>query len=251
MALGTPRGTVYLVGAGPGDPELMTLKAARLLSEAEAVVHDALVDPSILERIAPEAERWYAGKRGGDHYLTQDEINELLLELAGRLDVVVRLKGGDPYLFGRGAEEQEFLVHRGVRVEVVPGVTSALAVPACAGIPLTHRDLASMAVIVTGHQRVDGRFESVDWCQLGALPATLSILMGVKNIEEVVSGLIRGGRSPETCTAVIQWGTTTRQRVVEATLGTIVEQITIHRVGPPAVLVVGDVVGLRRKLTCS
>ncbi len=241
-------GRVVLVGAGPGDPELLTLKGARVLSEADAVVYDALVDRAMLERVPEGAELHFAGKRGGTHYLSQDRINALLAELAGRLDLVVRLKGGDPYLFGRGAEEQEYLAGRGIEVEVVPGVTSALAVPACNGIPLTHRDHVSMAVLVTGHQRTDHSGPPVDWPRLGALPATIAVLMGIGNLEGVVEGLMAGGRPAHTGAAVIQWGTTPRQRLVRATLGTIVERVRQEGLGPPSVLVVGDVVGVRDRL---
>ena len=246
------RGKVFLVGAGPGDPELLTVKGARLLSEADAVVYDALVDPIIMDHVSADAERWFAGKRGGEHYLPQEKINELLVELAGRLEVVVRLKGGDPFLFGRGAEEAEYLSHRDVPVEVVPGVTSAIAVPECIGIPLTHRDHASMTIIATGHRRIDSYNRShIDWGQLGALDATLSILMGAKRLPKIVEGLLAGGRSPETEVAMIQWGTTERERFVVATLGTIVDVASRAELGPPAVLVVGDVVSVRRRLGFS
>jgi uroporphyrin-III C-methyltransferase len=241
-------GTVYLVGAGPGDPELLTLKGARLLSEADAVVYDALISPELLARVPEKAERWFAGKRGGEHYLPQEEINVLLVGLAARLDVIVRLKGGDPYLFGRGAEEQEHLVRHGVPVVTVPGVSSALAVPASVGIPLTHRDHASMAVIATGHRREDQVSPHVDWGQLGRLPATISVLMAMKNLDEVVAGLLEGGRSPGTGAALIEWGTTERQRVTIATLESIVERARRARVAPPAVLVIGDVVHIRQRL---
>jgi uroporphyrin-III C-methyltransferase len=240
---GKGKGTVYLVGAGPGDPELLTLKGARLLSEADAVVYDALVSESILERSGPDAEMCFVGKRGGQHFVPQDEINDLLVELARRHSKVVRLKGGDPYLFGRGAEEEHHLRARGVSVEVVPGVTSAIAAPAAAGIPLTHRDHASAVVIATGHRRADeGDFARDHWSKIGRVDATVSVLMGVKNLEEIVAGLMAGGRDPETPAALIQWGTTERQRELVATLGTIAERQRQEGFGPPSVLVVGSVV---------
>ena len=239
---GNKKGTVALVGAGPGDPELMTLKGVRLLQVADAVVYDALISPEILAHVAPAAERHFVGKRGGSHYVPQEETNELLLELASRWDLVVRLKGGDPYLFGRGAEEEAFLRSHGVGVQVVPGVTSAVAVPAAVGIPLTHRDCASAVVIATGHHRGDNCCDPLDWAQIGALGATVSVLMGVRRLPEIVGGLMAGGRSAETPAALIQWGTTERQREVFATLGTIAEEARQAGLGAPSVLVVGDVV---------
>ena len=240
-------GTVYLVGAGPGDPELLTLKGARLLSTAGAVVYDALVSEGILALISPSAERCFVGKRGGRHFVPQEETNDLLVNLAGRHGSVVRLKGGDPYLFGRGAEEEAYLRSKGIHVEVVPGVTSAIAVPGAAGIPLTHRDHASAVVIATGHRRADGadRLNPLDWEQIGGLDATVSVLMGVKNLEEIVAGLQAGGRSPETPAALVQWGTTPKQRELVATLATIVDRAREEGFGPPSVLVIGTVVDLR------
>lgn len=244
----TRPGTVYLVGSGPGDPELLTLKGARLLSEAGAVVYDALVSEGVLEQISPEAERCFVGKRGGRHFVTQDETNDLLVELSARHESVVRLKGGDPYLFGRGAEEEDYLRARGVPVIVVPGVTSAIAAPAAAGIPLTHRDHASAVVIATGHRRADhDTFDRRHWEKIGNVDATVSVLMGVKNLEEIVEGLQAGGRSPDTPAALVQWGTTERQRELVATLGTIVELQKREAFGPPSVLVVGSVVDVRAR----
>lgn len=243
-AASAPRrlGKVFLVGAGPGDPELLTLKAARLLSEADAVVHDALVSDEILDHAPAGAEIHDVGKREGRHIVPQREISALLAELAGRRRCVVRLKGGDPYLFGRGAEEESFLLQRGIPVEVVPGVTSAVAVPAVTGIPLTHRDHASAVVIATGHRRGDTVCGGLDWCALGGLDATVSVLMGVRNLDQITEGLIAGGRSPSTPAALIQWGTTPRQREVVATLATLVERAKEAGLSAPAVLVVGDVV---------
>ena len=243
-------GTVYLVGAGPGDPELLTLKGARLLSEADAVVYDALVSSEIMERVSHDAARHFVGKREGKHFVPQDQTNELLYTLARHHSKVVRLKGGDPYLFGRGAEEEAYLAERGVCVEVVPGITSALAVPAYAGIPLTHRDYASAVVIATGHLRKECKEDCLDWEQLGALPATISVLMGVKNLSEIVSGLLRGGRAPQTPAAIVQWGTTERQRELVATLETIVDEVAKEGLGAPSVLIVGDVIRHRNVCAC-
>ncbi len=238
-------GKVYLVGAGPGDPELLTIKAARLLRAADAVVYDALVSNEILDHVREGATSIYVGKREGRHSLPQEEINALLYKLIQQHDLVVRLKGGDPYLFGRGAEEEASLRQRGVDVEVVPGVTSALAVPAAAGIPLTHRDHASAVLIATGHRRSGSACREGEWRCFGELDATLSIVMGVKNLSAIIAGLIEGGRSPSTPAAMIQWGTTPRQREVFATLETLAERVQSAGLGAPSVLVVGSVVGHR------
>jgi uroporphyrin-III C-methyltransferase len=246
MAETTP-GKVYLVGAGPGDPELLTLKAARLLQEAEAVVYDALVSPEILAHVGEGAERRFVGKREGRHPVPQEEINEILVELGRSHRVTVRLKGGDPYLFGRGAEEECYLREHGIVVEVVPGITSALAVPAAAGIPLTHRDFASAVVIATGHRRIDMARHALDWRSLGALGATVSVLMGVSNLDEILGGLMEGGMAATTPAALIQWGTTPRQREVVATLGTLIDAAKDAGIGAPSVLVVGEVVTHRCK----
>lgn len=238
-------GIVYLVGAGPGDPELLTIKAARLLGEADAVVYDALVSPEILSHVTDKAERRYVGKREGRHSVPQDEINEILVELGKKHTITVRLKGGDPYLFGRGAEEECYIREHGVRVEVVPGITSAIAVPAAAGIPLTHRDHASAVVIATGHRRIDASRAGMNWEGLGALGATVSVLMGVKNLDEIVSGLLAGGMAPDTPAALIQWGTTPRQREVVATLESLVAAVREAGLGAPSVLIVGSVIDHR------
>lgn len=244
-------GTVYLVGAGPGDPGLMTVRGAQLLARAGAVVHDSLVAPELLALIPERAERHHMGKRGGAAHrqanVPQQETNELLAELATRHAVVVRLKGGDPYLFGRGAEEEAFLRARGVPVEVVPGVSSALAVPAAAGIPITHRDHTAAVVIASGHRRADRAAPgpAQDWARLGALEATVVVLMGVGSLGEIAAGLAAGGRSPDTPAALVEWGTTPRQRQLFATLGTIAALALEQGFAAPAVLVVGSVVALR------
>ena len=240
MSPGT--GTVYLVGAGPGDPDLITVKGARLVASAEALVYDALVDQRIVGRARLDAELHFVGKRRDDHALEQDEINALLVELAGRFRVVVRLKGGDPFLFGRGAEELSFLAARGVPVVVVPGVTSAIAAPAYAGIPLTDRHLAGAVVIATGQRGREA--EPVDWLRIGGLDATVAVLMGVERLGEIAAGLIAGGRAADTPAALVEWGTTPRQRVLTATLETIEARARADGFEPPSVLVVGQVVTL-------
>ncbi len=240
------RGVVYLVGAGPGDPELLTLRAARLMREAEVVVYDYLVSDAVLGFVNPRAERIYAGKRQGCHALSQDEINRLLLALARRGRRVLRLKGGDPFVFGRGGEEAEFLADHGVRFEVVPGVTAASGASAYAGIPLTHRDRARAVVFVTGHLK-DGSCE-LDWPMLARPRQTVVIYMGVTRIAEICGQLVAHGLDAATPAAVIEKATTPMQRVVTATVGTLAEVAAAARVRPPALIVVGEVVALRPAL---
>jgi uroporphyrin-III C-methyltransferase len=240
-------GKVFLVGAGPGDPKLLTIKAAELLKTAEVVVYDRLVNAEIL-KLAPEgAEKIYVGKRTGKHELTQEKITELLLKKAQEGKRVVRLKGGDPFLFGRGGEEAEALAQNNIAFEVVPGVTSAIAAPAYAGIPLTHRDFASSVAIVTGHRAGDGE-RSVDWAKLAGSADTLVILMGVESLEGIAGKLVEGGLNPNTPVAVIEQGTLKQQRSVVGKIGTIAKEVKAKGVKPPAVIVVGEVATLGEKL---
>ena len=204
-------GTVFLVGAGPGDPGLVTLKAVRAMAEAEVVIYDHLVDEAILSHVHRGARMIYAGKEGGRHTLSQDEINRLIVSHAKEGRRVVRLKGGDPFIFGRGGEEALVLAAEGIPFEIVPGVTSASAVPAYAGIPVTHRGSASMVVFVTGHEDPTKDEDSVDWGYLAGFTGTIVVLMGVKRIEENVNALIAGGKSPDTPSALISRGTTPAQ----------------------------------------
>ncbi len=236
-------GQVYLVGAGPGDPGLLTLKAVRILEKADVVVYDHLVADVILDRIPSRAERIYAGKEAGCHTMNQGAINALLEERARGGQTVVRLKGGDPFVFGRGGEEAEYLAAHGIPFEVVPGVTSAIAVPAYAGIPVTHRGVAASLVIVTGRAGPIGEAPDVDWERVAGAD-TIIVLMGVANHDELVRRLIAGGRSPETPVAAIRWGTTAQQRVVVGTLETIAVRIREAPLRPPGILVVGPVVSL-------
>jgi uroporphyrin-III C-methyltransferase len=240
------RGVVYLVGAGPGDPELLTLRAARLMREAEVVVYDYLVSDAVLGFVNPRAERIYAGKQQGCHALSQDGINQLLCALARRGKRVLRLKGGDPFIFGRGGEEAEFLAARGVRFEVVPGVTAASGASACAGIPLTHRDHARAVVFVTGHLK-DGSCE-LDWPMLARPRQTVVIYMGVTRIAEICGQLVAHGLAAATPAAVVEKATTPSQRVVTATVGTLAEVAAAAGVRPPALIVIGEVVALRPAL---
>lgn len=240
-------GKVYLVGAGPGDPGLLTLRAKELLQAAEVVIYDYLANEAFLQYAPAEAERIYVGKKGGDHTLSQNEINALLVE-KGRGKMVVRLKGGDPFVFGRGGEEAEDLVAAGIPFEVVPGVTAAIAVPAYAGIPLSHRDYTASMAFVTGHERDDKDASKINWDKLATAVGTLVFFMGIKNLPVICRELITHGRPPETPAAVIRWGTTPEQRTVVGTLANIVERVEQAKIKPPAIVVVGEVVALREKL---
>ena len=241
-------GIVYLVGAGPGDPGLFTLRGMELLQQAEVVIYDGLVNPELLRFAPPTAEVIYGGKHDRTRSVSQDEINALLLTKAREGKRVVRLKGGDPYVFGRGGEEAEVLAEAGIRFEVVPGVSSFHAVPAYAGIPLTHREHNSMVTIVTGHDDPLSPANKLDWAQLAKTPGTLVVLMGLRNIPQIAAMLVAHGRSPDTPVSIISRGTTRRQAVVAGTLATIASQLAEARLSPPAVTVIGEVVKLREKL---
>lgn len=238
-------GKVCLVGAGPGDPGLLTIRGLELLQKAEVVVYDRLVNPVILEKVSPEATRIFVGKLTGFHHLPQEQINHILISHARRGLLVVRLKGGDPFIFGRGGEEAEALLEAGIPFEVVPGVTSAIAVPAYAGIPLTHRKLSSSFAVITGHEACKME-PSVDWQQLATAVDTLVILMGLKNFPVIVNKLLAHGRSSATPVALIRWGTTELQQTVVGTLADITDKAALLE--PPVVVVIGDVVSLREQL---
>lgn len=241
-------GKVILVGAGPGDPGLLTVRAAEALAAADVVVHDALVNPAVLARAREDAEKIYAGKRAGDHAIPQENLNELLVERARAGRLVVRLKGGDPFVFGRGGEEAEALAAAGIPFEIVPGVTSAIAAPAFAGIPLTHRDWASTVQFITGHEDPAKATPAVDWAHLGHTTGTQVILMGAERLGAIAAALTAGGRPGTTPVAVIQNGTLGSQRTVTGTLENIAGKVTAAGMGAPAVIVVGEVVALRERL---
>jgi uroporphyrinogen III methyltransferase / synthase len=242
-------GVVYLVGAGPGDPKLITLRAAELLESADVVVYDHLASPLLLSH-CPNAKLIYVGKQSSDHTMTQDDINALLVEqgLLGRR--VVRLKGGDPFVFGRGGEECQALHEAGVRFEIVPGITAAIAATAYAGIPVTHRDFNSSFTLVTGHEKDDGaRHDSeIDFAALAKLPC-VAFYMGAKSLPRICSGLIEYGKDPASPAATIQWGATPRQRTVVGTLADLPEKVAAAGIGPPAITIVGKVVTLRPTLS--
>lgn len=240
-------GKVYIVGAGPGDPELITLKALKLIKQADVILYDRLVPRELLEEAKPSAELIYVGKEEGRHSLTQDEINRLLVEKALEGKTVVRLKGGDPYVFGRGEEECMYLIEHGIDCEVVPGITSAIAVPAYSGIPVTHRYLSSSFAVVTGREAEDKDVRRVKVKEVAKAVDTLIILMGLSNLREIVEELLEV-LPPSKPVAVICEGTTGGQRVIRGSLGDIVERVKEGGARPPAVIVVGDVVSLRDKL---
>ncbi|MCY4614337.1 MAG: uroporphyrinogen-III C-methyltransferase [Nitrospira sp.] len=242
------RPKVYLVGAGPGDPGLLTLRGKACLQEADVVLYDHLANPALLDFVPSEAERIYVGRRGCGTYRPQDEINELMLEKVREGKCVVRLKGGDPFVFGRGGEEAEWIVEHRIPFEVVPGVTSAVAVPAYAGIPVTHRTLASTVAFITGHEDPAKEETVLEWPRFAAAEGTLVFLMGVTNLAMIVSRLVEEGKSVDTPVALIRWGTYPKQRTVVGTLRDIVDRAKAADIRPPTVVVVGDVVRLREQL---
>ena len=251
-------GTVYLVGAGPGDPGLLTIAGRDALHRADVVVYDRLTHPALLGYAPADAEKLFVGKQSAQHFVTQDDTNALMVERALAGKTVVRLKGGDPFVFGRGGEEAEFVRERGVPFVIVPGVTSAIAAPAYAGIPVTHRDAASSFAVITGHERADGRESGTReggeaegrrrWDRIAWAADTLVFLMGVESLGEITTRLIENGRDPQTPVALVQWGTWTRQRVVTGTLDTIVGIVREAKITAPAVTVIGEVVRWREAL---
>jgi uroporphyrinogen III methyltransferase/synthase len=243
----TKQGRVYIIGAGPGDPGLITLRGAACIREADVIIYDHLVSPEILRHAGEKARLIYAGKQGGDHTLSQDEINGRLVEEAGRGNVVARLKGGDPFIFGRGGEEAEVLRDAGIPFEIIPGVTSAVAVPAYAGIPLTHRGHTSTVAFVTGHEDPAKGKSDIDWASLAGI-GTIVFLMGVKNLPTIAENLIRGGKDATTPAALIRRGTTPDQETLTGTLADIAQKARERRFAAPAILVVGGVVGLRETM---
>lgn len=243
------QGKVYLVGSGPGDPELLTLKAARLIAAADAIVYDHLVGAGILDRARADAERIYVGKEAGKHTLPQEEINTLLVKLARTGKTVVRLKGGDPFIFGRGGEEIEELIEGGIDFEVVPGVTAASGMSAYAGIPLTHREHAQSCVFATGHLK-DSKDGSVDldWAALARPRQTVVIYMGISTLKEICRQLIAHGLPADTPAACVRHATLPTQQAVVGTLGTLPAAVVAARLKQPALIVVGSVVSLRGRL---
>ncbi|MFQ6000856.1 MAG: uroporphyrinogen-III C-methyltransferase, partial [Anaerolineae bacterium] len=241
------KGVVYLVGAGPGDPGLITVKGLKCIGRAEVVVYDRLVNPLLLTAAREGAELIYVGKSAHHHALPQEEINALLVRKAREGKTVTRLKGGDPFLFGRGGEEAEALAQADIPFEVVPGVTSAIAAPAYAGIPVTHRDYTSTFAVVTGHEDPT-KASDIEWAKIATGAGTLVFLMGVGNLPLIVGELLKHGRPPDTPVAIVRWGTEGRQQTVTGSLQDIVDRAKEAEIMPPAVIVVGEVVSLRDRL---
>ena len=242
------KGMVYLVGAGPGDAGLLTLRGAELLARADVVVYDALVNPDLLRLASKSAEIVYGGKRAKDHAIPQDELNRLLIGKAREGKTVVRLKGGDPYVFGRGGEEAEELAAAKIPFEIVPGVSSVVAAPNYAGIPLTHRSYCSSFTVVTGHEDPAKAGGELDWAQLAAAPGTKIVLMGAERIGQIAEALRANGMAPATPVAMVRWGTTGRQQSIAGTLADIADLAAAKNFAAPAVTVIGEVVKLRSKL---
>lgn len=239
-------GHVALIGAGPGDPDLLTLRAVRLLEKTEVIVYDHLVSSGVLDFVSPQAERIYAGKRRNEHTLRQEEINSLLVKLAQQGKQVVRLKGGDPFIFGRGGEELEALVENGISFEVVPGITAASGVSSYAGIPLTHRDYAQRCMFVAGHLK-NGTTD-LDWSAMVRPQQTVVIYMGLGGLPHISQCMMEHGASPDLPIAVVQDGTISTQKVVTGTLATIVQKVQEANLQSPCLTIVGDVVKLHHTL---
>lgn len=238
-------GKVFLVGAGPGDPQLITVKGAECLRRADVVIYDYLANEQLLKYCSPQVELIYVGKKASSHTLPQGDINELIARKSKEGKTVVRLKGGDPFVFGRGGEEAEILVAQKVPFEIVPGVTSAIAAPAYAGIPLTHRDFTSSAAFITGHEDPTKEESSIAWDKLATGVGTLVFLMGVSNLPNITRRLMENGRSPQTPVALVRWGSTPRQQTLVGTLQDIVQKAQVAQIKPPTVIVVGEVINLR------
>ena len=242
------QGMVYLVGAGPGDYKLISVKAMEYIKEADTIVYDRLADDRLLAYARPDAEMVYVGKASSAHTMQQEDINQLLVDKAKEGKIVVRLKGGDPFVFGRGGEEALKLVENGLPFEIVPGITSAVAVPAYAGIPVTHRGVATSFAVITGHEDPAKEQSAMRWDKLATAVDTLVFLMGVENLPHITDKLIEHGRPAATPAAVIRWGTKPEQRVLVTTVGQAARVVAEQGIKPPAIFIVGDVVNLRSQL---
>ncbi|MFP3123247.1 uroporphyrinogen-III C-methyltransferase [Ectobacillus funiculus] len=242
------KGTVYLVGAGPGDPKLITVYGMECIQKADVILYDRLSNEKLLQYAKKDAELIFCGKMPGKHEVVQEKINQLLVEKALEGKTVTRLKGGDPCVFGRVGEEAEVLVQEGISYEIVPGITSGIAAPAYAGIPVTHRDYASSFAIVTGHGRSEKGEDYINWAALAQGIDTIAFYMGVGNLKYICRKLIEHGKRPDTGAALIEWGTTEKQRTVTGTLETIESKAKAAQITHPAIVLVGDVVQLRPKL---
>ncbi|MBI5194497.1 MAG: uroporphyrinogen-III C-methyltransferase [Nitrospirae bacterium] len=241
-------GKVYLVGAGPGDIGLLTIKGRECIEQADVIIYDYLANEKILSFARPDAKVIFMGKHGGGPIIPQKEINRVMVSEAKTGKTVARLKGGDPFIFGRGGEEAEVLANAGIAYEIVPGVTSGISVPAYAGIPLTHRDYSSSVLFITGHEDPSKEISSIAYDKIGTGVDTIVIYMGVTTLPSIVSNLLKNGRHPDTPSAVIQWGTTDIQKVITGTLRSIVKKTIAEGIRPPAIIVIGEVVKLRKRL---
>ena len=237
-------GRVYIVGAGPGDPKLITLKAIETIKKADIVLYDRLISKGILSMIPKRAEKIYVGRDVGDDYKHQDTTNELMVKLAKKKKNIVRLKGGDPFIFGRGGEEAEFLRANKIKYELIPGITSGIGSAEYSGIPLTHRDYASSVVFVTGHEDAKKTKTSVRWKRLATSVDTIVIMMGLSRLEKICKELALGGLDKDTPVAVIQNGTTSKHRMIKGNLSNISQKVNQAKIKPPSIIVVGKVVNL-------
>ncbi|MGM0873773.1 MAG: uroporphyrinogen-III C-methyltransferase [Bacillota bacterium] len=242
------KGKVYLVGAGPGDPKLITVYGKECIEKSDVVLYDRLANNQLLQYAQKNAELIFCGKQPGKHELIQEQIHELLVKKALEGKIVTRLKGGDPCVFGRVGEEAEVLVEQGIHYEIVPGITSGIAAPAYAGIPVTHRDYASTFAIVTGHSRAEKQEDDINWSALAQGIDTIAFYMGVGNLNTICKQLIEHGKNPDTPVAIIQWGTMENQKVVTGSLTTIEEKAAYEQINHPAIVLVGEVVQLREKI---
>lgn len=242
-----PKGKVYLVGAGPGDPKLITVYGMECVRKADVILYDHLANKALLQYAKKEAELIFCGKLPGKHHIIQENIHQLLVEKASEGKTVIRLKGGDPCVFGRGGEEAEILAEHGIDYEIVPGITSGIAAPEYAGIPVTHRDYASSFAIVTGHGHTD-KADSLNWQALAQGIDTIAFYMGIGNLGYICQKLIENGKNPETPVAVIQWGTMEKQKTVTGDLIRIEKKVVAEEVTHPAIILVGEVVRLRNKI---
>ncbi len=241
-------GKVYLIGAGPGDPELISVKGLKYLKRADVVIYDNLVNKKLLKNVKNRAEIIYVGKESGHHTFDQEQINKLLIKKAKEGKVVVRLKGGDPFIFGRGGEEALALSESGIKFEIIPGITAATAVPAYAGIPITHRGITSTLAFITGHETPLKEESHIDWSKISTGIGTLIFFMGVKNLKNIVNNLIKHGRDENTPVAIVRWGTLPKQKVISANLKNIIKIAEKENIKPPALIIIGEVVKLRDKL---
>ena len=239
---------VYLIGAGPGDPELITIKGKKVLERADVVIYDYLASPNLLSLVPCKAEKIYVGKKAGYHLFKQKKINELLKEKASEGGIIVRLKGGDPFVFGRGGEECLALAEAGYAFEVIPGISAGIAGPCYAGIPVTHRYIASSIALITGHESSEKSSSNIHWEHLAKGVDTLIFYMGMHNLENIVKHLLQNGKSPETPIAVVRWATTSKQKTITGTLSTINEIVIRKNIKPPAIIIIGNVVSLRNNL---